>query len=132
MIKFKRILKSDAVMTLLLEGTGGGPFDGGCLTLAKAIIRAADGGSLVRITSNSTKGLTEHYGARVNGKIIDGSGVYYTPEAWMKTFKKLEAAAIRGRQLSFAVGYDEESDIPDDPHTEKQIAAILGNTVMYL
>jgi hypothetical protein len=98
-----------------------GPFDGGCLICAKALIRAFGGGDLVRIV-RSNNDMTDHYGARIDGTIYDFLGSASSPAAWLARFKREEHIT---HKQHFAEGYDSQSDIPDDPAAEKKIAALL-------
>jgi hypothetical protein len=118
-----RVYKDDRLYEALDFGqaNGSGPFDGGCLICAKAILRAFGGGDLVRIVNEKTDE-TDHYGARIDGVIYDFSGSYRRPSAWIAQFKKSENVK---HEQSFAEGYDETSDIPDDPTSEKEIAKLL-------
>ena len=114
-----------------------GPFDGGCLICAKAIIRAAGGGTLVRLTSGLGNP-EEHYGAKIDGGIYDFYGRHGSPKAWIKRFAEKES--IVDRVFGYAEGlysetegfYEEaegacyESEIPDDPWAEKKIASLLS------
>jgi len=118
-----RVYKDDRLYEALDFGAAkdSGPFDGGCLIAAKALIRAFGGGELVRIV-NDKNNVTDHYGARINGTIYDFLGSAPSPQAWITRFQKEESVA---HKLRFEEGYDETSDIPDDPVAEKKIAALL-------
>ena len=100
-----------------------GPFDGGCLIVAKAIIRAIDGGELVRLISRKRVTQTEHYGVMHKGVIYDFDGSAKTPDEWIKRF--VENEQVYDRVLSFATGYDENSSICDDARTTKNISKII-------
>lgn len=120
----KHLYKHKAFWSVMLDESEAqsGPSDGGCLIAAKAIIRANDGGDLVRIISNIGVGI-EHYGARIDGRIYDFNGVFSSPQSWIKKFKSLEN--INDRKLVFAEGYDENTVIPDDPAAVKKVAALI-------
>lgn len=100
-----------------------GPFDGGCLICAKALIHAFGGGELVRIASELNGGQTEHYGARINGIIYDFDGPANTPTEWIARFVSQEQ--INDRTCSFDKGYDAETETPDDPVAVKAISRLL-------
>lgn len=100
-----------------------GPFDGGCLICAKAILMAFGGDKLVRITSELNGGQTEHYGALVGGLIFDLDGPAENQQAWIHRF--VENEQVHDRQCSYSEGYDSDSDIPDDPATVKVISQLL-------
>ncbi len=102
-----------------------GPFDGGCLIMAKAIRRANGGGELVRIKSDANE--AEHYGTMIDGKIYDADGAHASPEEWIKNFADHEN--VSDRKLDFATGLVENGEIPDDPRAEKQVAALLSRTL---
>jgi len=99
------------------------PFTGGCLVSAKAIIIANGEGSLVRIISDANGGQTEHYGALINGSIFDFDGPADTAEKWIERFRTQER--INDRELSYAEGFDSESEIPDSAAASKAIAKLL-------
>lgn len=117
--------KTNEVYSILLDQSEAqsGPYDGGCLICAKAII-LAHGGDLVRIVSEKNGGQTEHYGAIIDDVIYDAAGSYKSSSQWISSFAKNEG--VKDRTLSYAVGYDDESSIPDDPKATKLIASILG------
>lgn len=98
-----------------------GPFDGGCLICAKAIIRAAGGGKLVRMTSPQCP--AEHFGALIDGAIYDFNGRHGSPGAWIKRFVQKES--IMDRVFEYAEGFHDEAEAPDDPQAEKNIARLL-------
>jgi hypothetical protein len=122
----KAVYAADAFWNLMLEESPvkSGPFDGSCLICAKALIRAADGGELVRIVDS--KGMTHHYGALIDGEVYDFDGHHPSPRQWVVRFSELES--MMDQDLEFAMGYDETADIPDEPHIEKRLAAIISNT----
>lgn len=95
-----------------------GPFDGGCLAAAKALIVVAQRGDLIRIDSEHGP---EHYGARIDGRIHDFSGAYETEQQWLETFRRREAAVVVGRTLRVADGWV-DSEIPDRPEATSRIA----------
>jgi hypothetical protein len=125
-----KTLLSDRGYSILTESEAqSGPFDGGCLIAAKAIMRAmGDRGlakqrGLVRLVSDVDGGQTEHYAAKVDGIIYDASGGFTTGRAWADYFSKEERLT---RDVQVEEGYDENSDIPDDPVAEKKLARLLA------
>jgi hypothetical protein len=100
-----------------------GPFDGACLICAKAIIRAADRGQLVRITYG---GQAEHYGAEIDGAIYDFEGRHDSPAAWIEAFATVAGV---GRTWGFARGLGQAGEIPDDPRAEKAVARLLEKSM---
>jgi hypothetical protein len=101
-----------------------GPFEGGSLICAKALLIAVEGADLVRITSELNGGQAEHYGVRLNNSIYDMGGMHKSESEWISIFKKIHC--IADRVLGFAVGYDECSRIPDDPYASKKISQIIA------
>ena len=130
-----RALRSSAAQDVLTRWLGdAGPLDGGCLVCAKAVIRMADRGQLVRLCSqvpslsdpSRLRAQTDHYGALVNGLIFDGLGMHDSPAAWLQAFTDHLAEFTQPRVMQFVVGYDEsDSEIPDEPGAEKEIARLL-------
>ena len=99
-----------------------GPFDGGCLICAKALIHALGSGHLVRIVSAPNQ-QTEHYGAIINGTIFDFDGGAHSSEEWMKRFTANEY--VHDRVLSVQHRFDSTANIPDDPKSVKRISRLL-------
>jgi hypothetical protein len=125
----KTLLSNRGYSILTESEAQSGPFDGGCLIAAKAIMRAmGDRGlakqrGLVRLVSDVDGGQTEHYAAKVDGIIYDASGGFTTGRAWADYFSKEERLT---RAVQVDEGYDENSDIPDDPVAEKKLARLLA------
>lgn len=106
-----------------------GPTDGGCLVFAKAMLLAFGPGKLVRITRDVGQGeiwfrQTEHYGVVIADRIIDSDGAHASANDWINSFSQQENLPIQ--DLHVAVGYDEDSEIPDDPAATKMLAYILS------
>lgn len=115
----KRAFKRNDVVQLLVDATGGGPCDGGCLIVAKAVIHAMGRGSLVRLVSGA---ISQHYGALVDGIIYDAHGSH-SPRTWARKFAKLEHTDV----FEYREGYVDETDsgIPDDPRAVQELTPIL-------
>lgn len=100
--------------------------DGGCLIVAKAFILAYGRGSLVRIVrlseANGKELFTDHYGALIDGEILDGVGRHKSPDAWINIFRW--DTAIH----AYREGYDADSEIPDDPALSKALASVITRT----
>ncbi len=105
---------------------GSGPFDGGCLTCAKAIVHAAGEGELIRIVKIKNE-RTQHYGVMIKGVVFDFDGLHITPQEWIKTFCTNEA--INPKEMAIAHGYDQESSIPNDPKTQNKITKLLHEAI---
>lgn len=120
------VYRSDAFWVAMLEDSNfkAGPFDGGCLTCALAIIRAHGNGELVRIT-NTSSNTTHHYGAFIMGCIYDFDGIHESPIVWISEFRKNEA--LYDQPLGFDLGFDEYSRIPMDAYLEGIVAELLLN-----
>lgn len=119
--ELRALFNSDTAASLLLDAVGAGPFDGGCLIVAKAYVFAC-GGSLVRIVSRHTQ--TEHYGALIDGEVYDGNGRRRSTNAWLRWFER-EYPDCAPVQL--AHGFDVESETQDLPHVSNELAQMLIN-----
>ena len=121
----KSLKEDDGFWIELVEKSNAqsGPFDGGCLICAKAIIMGFGQGRLVRITSNLNGGQTEHYGALVGGYIYDMDGLAEASGRWIERFAENEQ--VFDRDLFYAEGYDEKTGTPDDPRSVKSLSRIL-------
>lgn len=121
----KRTYEDDMFWDILVDQSTArsGPFDGGCLICAKAMMLCVDGVELVRITSTLSGGQTEHYGVSYKEKIYDFAGVAHSPAKWLERFRREEN--IYDRELGFAVGFDLNSEIPDDVRAAKLISQII-------
>jgi len=119
----RRVFRGQSLWRALAAvGTQGcGPFDGGCLISAKAMIAAVGHGDLVRIVRDDQ---TQHYGARIAGAYFDFDGPADTAEQWIQRFAKNEHLEVTG--LGFAEGEGQEhGEIPDEPAISTAIAALL-------
>lgn len=103
-----------------------GPFDGGCLVCARALVEAF-GGDLVRMVSPLNGGQNEHYGARIGGRICDFYGPFDSTQDWIANFVTKEN--IRDRHLSFAEGFTDQNSIVDDSVASSAVAKILTRHV---
>lgn len=120
----KETYANDEFWKVILDSSAlSGPFDGGCLICAKAIMAAAGRGEIVRIVSNLNDGQTEHYGVRICSEIFDFGGRHESPEAWIKWLAEEEG--ITDRTLSFAEGMGTELCILSDCTAENAIAGML-------
>ena len=116
---------SNEILAVLLDDSTAqsGPFDGGCLIVAKALLLLTGKGTLIRIVRHEPHTQTEHYGIEIDGHIYDASGKHQNATAWINTFASREL--IAPPLLFFAYGYDEASDIPDDPRAIKELTSLL-------
>lgn len=100
-----------------------GPFDGGCLIVAQALIQAAGRGELVRVASELNP--AEHYGARIDGVVYDFNGAAASEQEWVERFVSTEQATDWGRIWHFAEGLVPCADIIADPKTSVAVAEML-------
>lgn len=103
-------------------GSGGlncGPFDGGCLIVARALIKAAGRGQLARLDSQHGP---EHFGAFIDGRFMDLSGAYESGNAWAAAIARQEL--IGDRLLVVRLGFA-QSEFPDPPAVSNEIAVRL-------
>lgn len=120
----KETYANDDFWKVILDSTASaGPFDGGCLICAKAIVAAAGRGEIVRIVSDLNDGQTEHYGVRICSEIFDFGGRHESPDAWIKWLAEEEG--ITDRTLSFAEGMGTELCILSDCTAENAIAVMI-------
>lgn len=127
-LAIRQVYKNSGLWRILLDESEAqaGPFDGACLICAKAIIRATGCGKLVRLTSDLHP--AEHYGALIEGAIFDFDGRHGSPKTWIRRFAEKES--VRDRVLGYAEGFDEGTEIPDDPQAEKKIANLLSLAIL--
>jgi hypothetical protein len=123
----KKTYKDEKFWSILLDESTAqsGPFDGGCLICARALILACPSAELVRITSPCNGGQTEHYGVRLEGLIYDFDGLASSHTEWIDRFKKVEL--VNDRELGFATGYDPDTPTPDDVRASEQISQLIVN-----
>lgn len=121
--KIKKSFKTNEVMSLLLDSPAqSGPFDGGCLIVAKALKRIEPDGKIITIESKVEDGWqAEHYGLKLNGGVIDADGYAKSPEEWAKRFTKNELLKSPYRVTESLV----PGEATDDPPTEKKLAEVL-------
>lgn len=109
-----------------------GPFDGGCLICADAIISAMGEGGLVRIESNVRgEPQTEHYGATIKGYVYDFNGLHDGPDEWVESFRK-EAPHLKNIALRINFKHDNESEIVRDTAASQKIGKLLREEVAKL
>lgn len=124
-----KFFKSNVVYRILGASKAGavGPFDGGCLICAQAILAAMADGKIVRVWSPINGGQTEHYGVQIQGIVFDAGGQYASPAAWVKHVA--EDTFITDRKPVFKTGYDPKwetsTDIVSDLVAAKKMASLL-------
>lgn len=97
-----------------------GPFDGGCLICARALLLAFKNGKLVHIARS---GQAEHYGVEFDGRIYDFYGAHKNADDWITTFGKKEFLPATSCVVKYGLG--KPGEIPDDPAAAKHIADLL-------
>lgn len=124
----------EELWNILVEETKpqAGPFDGGCLICADAIINAMGEGGLVRIESNRV-GVpqTEHYGVTIKGYVYDFNGLHDGPDQWVASFRK-EAPHLESAALRINFQHDKGSEIVRDTAASEKIGKLLREEVAKL
>lgn len=105
---------------LLNSKAQSGPFDGGCLICAKAILSAIGHGELIRVVSK--KNDVEHYGALIDGVIYDMSGSFDSRDSWINY---LRDHLLLDKVIWTDIGLV-GSEIPDDADCVVHIAASIN------
>lgn len=119
--RLRALFRQNRVAKILIDSEArSGPFDGGCLIVAKALQHVLGEGDLVRLVRLS--GLTDHYGLKTSQGILDANGVYTSGAEWAKKFSAYERL---DHPVALASGHDPESEIPDDPRAVKALAQEL-------
>lgn len=123
--------KSNAVASILQKSVAkSGPFDGGCLIVAKALVHVAGTGELATIASNRNGYQTEHYGALIQDAYYDADGGAASFDEWRDRFVDHEGldmeAGLEPVEYYEGRGVDEEGDIPDDPRAVKLLTNELN------
>ena len=111
--------RRDEAYDLILSATGGGPFDGGCVTCAQGI-QAGTGGELYVLVDDGDT--AQHAVVKQGGRYVDFDGAD-SEAGIIRRFNRDEMAeVVRARPLR-------EGDLPDaprDPKAVKALAAMLG------
>ena len=117
-----KAFQTDDVIDVLLDSRAeSGPFDGGCLIVARAL-QNVYGGELVYLHSEVG---VEHYGVRLpNGTYLDADGVANTEEEWISRFQEAE---LVDREMEVRDGYA-AGEALDDPQAVKKLTKILRKT----
>lgn len=113
--------RTNMVMKPLLDSTGSGPFDGGCLVVAKALQRVL-GGSIIRM--QSWRG-DEHYGVRMpDGSVYDGDGKIGSEKLWIARIEQNEGVQEQ-MWIEEGLPVDESPTPVDDPRAVDAVADAL-------
>jgi len=126
--------RRDRVMGVLLDALGSGPFDGGCLVVAKALVRLVPECKVVTMVRrlDNGKDIPDHYAAQCpDGGIIDADGYAPNPQAFIKRFLKNESS--QDDPASYRVEPRMVKPLPeddiDDPRAVKDLARELGISI---
>jgi hypothetical protein len=122
--RISMVSKMDSFWELMVNESAfkSGPFDGGCLTCARAIIAVEPKGDLVRIVSRDT-GVTQHYGVLVHSVVYDFNGLHKSTTEWLSEFAANES--LDATSLNILIGFDTSSEIVDDLITADKISLML-------
>ena len=111
--------------TLFKSQAGAGPLDGGCLICAKALIQSAGKGSLLRVVTD--EGQSIHYAAKIDGRIVDFSGVYESAGEWLAAYAPTEG--LDPQDLTAKSGRDKNDSVADDEKATDVIAEMLSRAM---
>ena len=120
--KVKEDSTNDKVMELLLDNIGAGPFDGGCVIVAKAL-QMIHGGEIMALVRPD--GIADHAVVQKGNTMYDFDGPG-TPEEVISRFEKNEGARITDvRKLRMT----DLTDAPRNSELAKQIASLMKEPV---
>lgn len=114
----RRVYSDTRFWRILEHATGTGPFDGGCLICAQALVLAF-GGELVRLDRVVC---ADHYGAMVSGVLFDFDGQAASPGCWIERFRSNEGVT---HNLVLRVGLGDRGAIPANELASGLIANLL-------
>lgn len=99
---------------MLINGTGSGPFDGGCVVVAQAI-QAKHGGDIVVLTGQyqpNTKAVAQHAAVKLGDLLIDFDGAAPVQD-FVQRFQRTEMAHSGG--VITGIRPIQDQDLPDAP-----------------
>lgn len=107
---------------LIIEGVGCGPFDGGCIAVARAMQKVVGGEIVVLMKAD---GRADHAAVFTNGVLVDFDGPL-EPAEFLRRFNRNEqASTVEFRGI-------EASDLPAahrSPELEQQLADLIAATL---
>ena len=115
------------IYSLLLAAADSGPFDGGCVIMARAI-QMKHGGDIVVLVGNAQHGTEEtaqHAVVDLGNLLVDADGPL-APKQFIQRFEKNELSHAGGKITG--VRPIQSDDLPDAPRNEQvsaQIAKLL-------
>lgn len=115
--RLKAAIGDDLYGTLVAR-TGHGPFDGGCVIVARALQRSV-GGELVVLTGACDR--AEHAAVFLNGMLIDFDGPL-EPRAFIRRFNANESASTLGFR---PVTSNDLTEACVDAELEESLAALI-------
>jgi len=118
------------IYSVLLNTIGSGPFDGGCVTFARAL-QLCYGGQIMVLVGHAQRSVldkpavAQHAVLQLNDKLIDADGVG-SPQEVVARFAKHELTPVGGKITSIRPLRDSDLDeAPRDEEVSKQIAELL-------
>lgn len=115
------------IYNILIDATGSGPFDGGCVVMAQAI-QMKHGGDIVVLVGHAqhdTNEVAQHAAVKIGNVLVDYDGAF-EPSEFVKRFERNELAHAGGHITGIRPIQD--SDLPDAPRdaeAAEHIAALL-------
>lgn len=111
-----RAFRNEAVMKILVDDSKvqSGPFDGGCLIVAKAFKNLFPEGRIVHISFTGPNGKqhADHYGLRLPDKmIIDAAGLHESADCWI-AYLNMHEGMRSGRRVRQGILIDPDIDDP--------------------
>jgi hypothetical protein len=133
--EIKKAFRRNGVMTVLLNALHSGPFDGGCLVVAKAIVRLVPECKVVTMVRrlDNGKDISDHYAVQCpDGGIIDADGYSPNTQAFIKRFLRNEGirdSDPASHRIEPRMVMSLPKDDIDDPRAVKDLARELGAAI---
>ena len=111
--------------SMLIDGVGSGPFDGGCVVVAQAI-QARHGGDIVVLVGQSqhdTKSVAQHAAVKLGNYLIDFDGPALIKD-FIRRFERNELVHTGGQINS--VRPIQDKDLPDAPRNTALAEKLAG------
>lgn len=116
---FNNSKTKNAVYNLVLQATGGGPFDGGCVVFAQAL-QLLLGGDIVVLVNNRDQ--AEHAAVKSNNQYWDFDGPA-SEQGLIQRFNKSEHRQVTGIR---PIQHNDLDEAPRDPVAAAEIARLLA------
>lgn len=104
----------------IIDITGRGPYEGGCLVLATAMARKAGG----KVTTLRSYEGAEHAALDFHGMIVDFEGCG-TTRNMLSNFRGWQGLDVNARLVDHA-GERTEGDFPNAPYSEEMVQAVMS------